>query len=145
MHSWRAMKTIRAGVLGALLLSCIFSGCDLYQLADAIGMCEDRISFGAVSPDERYIATAYHRDCGATTDTTTYVNIRSATAKFVGQGKDVVLAIEWLVPIGLFWTDNVHLSVQAIGCPSKVYRQEMVWHDISISYESFGQIITESR
>jgi hypothetical protein len=93
--------------------------------------CEDTIRTSAVSPDGKYIATVYERDCGATADLSIIVNLRDASTKFNGrEGRVFIVKGQPQVDIG--WNDKTSLK---IACSStNIFKQEKSWQDISISY-----------
>jgi hypothetical protein len=123
----------------AIFIALTISGCDFYKIFDTIGLCKEQETIGAISPNGRYAATVYQRTCGATTGWDTFINIRPWPGRFRGGGRDVIFGIEGLYAINVVWTDNSHLRVESIRCNSdKVFKQEKIWRDISISYESYG-------
>ncbi len=84
-------------------------------LAAACGdMCGDKAVSSAVSPDGRYIARAFVRNCGATTAYVTRVDLannrrwrRNETAVYVEE------AVREVRPV---WADSRHLVIICDGC-----------------------------
>jgi hypothetical protein len=133
------------GLVAMALLTLIVlaaSGCDRLLF----GACKNTITFGAISPDGRYVATVYQRACGAPTGVATRVEIQSLSTKFKGQPKDSIFAFAGPIPVGVVWIDNSSLRVECIRCaPDKIFKQEKAWKDVTISYESYGDIGAEHR
>jgi hypothetical protein len=76
-----------------ILASYLLRGCD---------PCANTIQAEAKSPDGKYIATAFIRDCGATTDFSPQVHLRAAGERsgktgnvFIGEGSTNI-QISWL-------------------------------------------------
>lgn len=134
------------GIVATLIILFVACWCYFYPLSDLVGLCRNEITFAATAPDGRYVATVYQRRCGPPSRSAIYVSIRAVPSRFKATPNDSILVIDWTLPIGLFWTDNSHLVVQSIGWPADhVVRQEKVWHDVSVSYESYGKIMTDNR
>jgi hypothetical protein len=118
------------------------SGCDRFLF----GACKNTITFGAISPDGRYIATVYQRACAAPTGVATRVEIQPFSTKFKGQPKDSIFAFAGPIPVGVVWVDNSSLRVECIRCArEKIFKQEKNWRDVAISYESYGKIVMDFR
>jgi hypothetical protein len=89
---------------GALIgLLVILSGC---------GMCANDIVQEIVSPDGKYVATAFIRNCGATTDYSPQVYLRKTGKRladkgnvFIGDHSDFI-RIEWLSATELLVSSN---------------------------------------
>lgn len=96
--------------------------------------CEDAIKVEMKSPDGKYIATLYERDCGATTDFSTIVNLRAGSAKFNGEDERVFV-IEGRPQVELVWKGNANLQLDCRGCRAEdIFKQERAWKDVTISY-----------
>jgi hypothetical protein len=88
------------------------------------------------SPDGKYIACLYERDCGATTDTAKTVNIRNAAAKFDG-GEARILIIKGKAKITLNWKNPQLLSITSDAYDAQnIFTQERKWKEVSIEYLS---------
>ncbi|MGH9877893.1 MAG: DUF5412 family protein [Nitrososphaerales archaeon] len=96
--------------------------------------CDDEIKHEKGSPDGKYVATFYERDCGATTDFSTIVNIRPRAEKFNGK-KGSLFIVKGRHQINIAWKDRGKLQIECKDCRSEdVFKQERVWSDIEISY-----------
>jgi hypothetical protein len=94
--------------------------------------CNDEVKNESSSPDGKYVVAFYERDCGATTDFSTMVNIRDSSIKFDGN-KDVILVVKGRHQISFNWKDNRRIQVECANCPpSDVFRQEKSWKDVQI-------------
>jgi hypothetical protein len=96
--------------------------------------CEDTIKTEVKSPDGKYVATLYERDCGATTDFSTIVNLRDSSARFKGDDLGVVI-LKGQHKLDLVWDGNRKLRLQCHDCRTDdIFKQEKVWKDIDISF-----------
>ncbi len=96
--------------------------------------CADTIKSEAKSPDGKYIVTLYERDCGATTDFSTIVNIRASSAKFNGE-EGRVLIVKGQPEVLLAWKDNTRLQLECHDCRANdIFKQEKSWKDVIVSY-----------
>jgi hypothetical protein len=89
------MKTFLIGT-GALLLA----GC---------GMCGNTVKNSAASPDGKYVATAFIRDCGATTDYSPQVYIGRPGKAVSGKGN--VFVGDHSSDIQVKWTSSTNLMI----------------------------------
>jgi hypothetical protein len=95
--------------------------------------CGDQIKTERASPDLKYTATVYERDCGATTDFSTIVNLRESSTKFNGEELGPVV-IKGQHSINLEWDGNTRLRLQCTDCRSEeIFKQEKRWKDVEIS------------
>lgn len=95
--------------------------------------CEDTIKLEAKSPDRKYVATLYERDCGATTDFSTIVNLREDSANFNGDDLGIVI-VKGQHKLDLVWDGNTKLQLQCHDCrPDDIFKQERTWKDVQIS------------
>jgi hypothetical protein len=95
--------------------------------------CEDTIKTEARSPDGKYAATLYERDCGATTDFSTIVNLRVSSARFNADELGVVI-LKGQHKLDLVWDGNTKLQLKCDDCrPDDVFKQEKTWKDVDIS------------
>ena len=96
--------------------------------------CEDTIKIEAKSPDGKYLATYYERDCGATTDFSTIVQLRDSSASFEGDALGSVI-VKGQHKLDLVWDDNRKLRLQCHDCRAEdIFKQEKTWKDIDISF-----------
>lgn len=97
--------------------------------------CEDTIKADVRSPDGKYTATVYERDCGATTDFSTIVSVREGFAKFKGDALGPVI-VEGQHRIDVIWDGNTRLRLLCQDCrESEIFKQERSWQGVVISLE----------
>jgi len=110
-----------------------------FALTTCGNMCGDEKLQDAKTPDGRYISTVYIRDCGATTDYVTHVQIRDSSSSFNSEDWDgVVLTAKYRNVFRLIWKDNNHLAVACMECKAEnILRTTSHWRDITIVTE-FG-------
>lgn len=98
------------------------------------GDCEDAIRTEIRSPDGKYTATLYERDCGATTDFSTILNLRESLTKFKGNDLGPII-VKGQHRIELAWDGNTRLRLQCSDCrPEEIFKEERGWKDIEISF-----------
>lgn len=95
--------------------------------------CSDTILAEEKSPDGRYIATLFERDCGATTDFSTIVNLREINSKF-DPDDGTIFVVSGRHPVKLIWKSEVELLV--ICKSGEVFRSEPAWQNIKVSYKT---------
>jgi hypothetical protein len=79
------------------------------------------------------MATVYERDCGATTDFSTIVNLRESSAKFNGDDLGSVI-VKGQHRIDLIWDGNTKLRLQCRDCrQDEIFKQERSWKDVEIT------------
>jgi hypothetical protein len=104
-------------------------GCDLSLL----GSCEDAILSEAASPGGRYVATAFERGCGATTDFSTLVSLRESGEKFDPEDQGWILSISGRHSPTLAWSAENRLVIHYP--PAETFTKEVSWKDVIIAYQ----------
>ncbi len=131
------MHTIKRVVIGLNKIACVLIVAAALQLSGCKSLvftCEDTIKTEAKSPDGKNVAVLFERDCGATTDVSTIVSLRSISTKLDEQ-EGRVFVIEGQHQIALVWEENTRLRIDCSRCSTDdVFKQEKKWHDVSISY-----------
>lgn len=111
----------------------------------SIGLCSEEQVAEAYSPDEKYLARAFVRNCGATTGYLTHVNLHPYWSWFntewvgtIRQGQ--VFANTCYSDVKLVWLSNSNLEIQYESCSKglndrrTVTMRENSWDEISITY-----------
>jgi hypothetical protein len=113
-----------------LLLAAFASGCG--------PRCDNAVTAELTSPSGGYVATVYERDCGATTDFSTLVNIRAASTQFdANQG--IVFVVRGRRVLNISWKSNKNLNIDCADCVDRdVFRREGSWNGMAISYHLQG-------
>jgi hypothetical protein len=102
------------------------------------GRCTEKLGLSETSPDGRYVASLFERNCGATVGLVPHVNLRARSREFVvdrsGAIKDgEVVVLQDPARVELAWKDGAHLTIK---CPrSAIFRSQEMWNDVVISYE----------
>lgn len=119
------MKAVLTGVLGVVGLS----GCD----GGLFGDCADTVKAEAPSPDGRYVATVFERDCGATTDFSTHVSLREADEPFDPSTQTRVLTVAGKAAVDVEWSTEGALSVALPA--AETFTKLETWRDVRIVYK----------
>jgi hypothetical protein len=96
--------------------------------------CDNKIKSENPSPDGKYVATLFERNCGATTDFSTIVNLRESSAKLKGEDLGVLI-LKGEHKLDVIWEGNTRLRLQCRDCrPDDIFKQEKTWQGIEISF-----------
>jgi len=110
-------------------------------LAGCLIDCGDTINLEKTSPAQKYVATVFERDCGATTDYSTIVVLRRFGSSFDPESGRIFI-MKGRVPVTLTWADSSSLLITRPECgpeddrnvKDKVFKRERKWNGVSISY-----------
>jgi hypothetical protein len=124
----------RAAFLIVAILAAI-QGCNPIGLT---GDCSDETKLVVSSPDGRYVATWYERDCGTTTRFANIVSLRAAEAKF--DPSDAAARI-WVAKnqprLRIRWQDDSTLRVECEECPKRdIVKQVKSWQGVTILHSN---------
>lgn len=139
--SRRSMRWIGAV---ALLLTLFYAGITLTPWS--IGLCGEHARGEAYSPDRRYLAKAFIRNCGATTGLITHVNLRSGWSYFnptlvgmIDEGQ--VFTNDCGSKVNLVWIDSSHLEIQYERCArrsdgkDRAFLKAGSWKKVKVTYQ----------
>lgn len=115
--------------LGVLALCLASAGCE--RVEDFL-LCSTEVESSILSPDGAYLASTFHRECGATTNFNTQVTIRAAHHSFdprVGR----IFAVDGRRTLILTWRSRRDLVIPMPD--DTVYEQLTSWNDVAIHYE----------
>lgn len=118
------MKAVLVGILGVTVLS----GCG----GGLFGDCVDTVEAEALSPDGRYVATVFARNCGATTDYSTHVSLREADDSFDPRTQARVLTLAGKAKVDLEWSTETTLSISLPA--AEALTKVKTWRDVRIHY-----------
>ncbi len=99
--------------------------------------CDERLLKAVESPDRRYVAALFRRDCGATTRPALHVNIRPATRSFaIGSDGTItegsVFVADHVEGADVRWTGP---RVLQVVCPAgRAFQRLAWWEDVHIAY-----------
>jgi hypothetical protein len=107
----------------------------IYALSRSQTDCSNDVLQEAMSSDGKQIATAFERNCGATTPFVRIVSVRPGGSRFDSENTDEwVFTVEGQPDIQLTWTAPERLTVK-YGGGSRVFRKAVVWYGLVITYE----------
>ena len=103
--------------------------------------CSDQSLADVKSPDGRYVATLFARNCGATTSYLFHVNLRTDSKEFtpdfsgnIKEGEVFGIDSYRVLPV---WKNATTLVIKCPDCPAdQAVNWERSWKDITILYES---------
>lgn len=116
----------------ATISSVALCGCSLFE---GLAPCDTQVQKQVRSPGGQYVATVFHRECGATTGFNTQVGIRRSSKAFDPQSGQV-LAIAGQHDVTLAWIGNTRLVVSFP--PDRVYNEQRSWEDVQVEYKTLG-------
>lgn len=122
------IKLIIWVVLISILGLAGLSGCDNVLFGD----CTDAMKAEARSPDGRYVATVFERDCGATTDFSTHVGIRKNDKLMMFSEQVSVLTIKGRETVDVEWSTDETLLISLPK--AKTFTKLQAWRDVKIVY-----------
>jgi hypothetical protein len=115
-------------LLAAIALS--FSGCASLLHSN----CENTVKVEVRSPNSKYVATTFERNCGATTDFSTIVDLRESSAKFKDVDSSVVV-VKGQHKLDLVWDGNAKLRIECRDCRAEdIFKHESSWEGIAIDF-----------
>jgi hypothetical protein len=107
----------------------------VYALSRSQTDCSNEVLQEAMSSDGKYIATAFERNCGATTPFARIVGVRSGRSRFDSESTDEwVFTVEGQPDIQLTWMAPERLTIRYAG-GGHVFRKAVIWYGLVISYE----------
>lgn len=95
--------------------------------------CSNSVKSTLVSPDGKYCAVSFERDCGATTRTSRQVSIVLNGSKNVSGVGNVFILDGTSVMV--CWDNAKQLRVAYSGNENKVFKKKNEYRDISIVYQ----------
>lgn len=133
MKRW--IKYTLTGVLPAAFLLALAFGA-LYYLFSPFGMCANEVFAQENSPDGKYKALVFQRDCGATTGFSTQVSVLKMQEELGDEGGNsfIVDGHPNETHIELLWADSSNLTIKNTT-HLETYRKESRVQSISINYE----------
>ena len=86
------------------------------------------------SPNGRFVASVFRKDCGATTDYVTGVVLQPIDEAFDDDSRDVVLVMKGIVLVTQSWTteNEIHLRLPPFD---PIFRQVDRWNEIKVTIE----------
>lgn len=119
-------------IIAAAMLLALFVGGGLVVTYLLGSICEDTVMKKAVSPDSRWTAYYFQRNCGQATPVTHYVGILPSSQRFKASVKNIVLAISEIDTVNMQWQGNSRLL---IAIPyGKIHSQKDKFEEVEIVY-----------
>lgn len=104
-------------------------------------MCSEKQIVQSESPNRKYIATFFERNCGATSGYVYHVNLKEKESWLIpsieGYNEDGQIFVGDGRRVDLIWKDEKTLLIKCNDCAadSRIHL-ENTWKDVSISYQS---------
>jgi hypothetical protein len=142
-----ALVMTLAVLVWAVVLGSRFRGA--YQTLGSVAPCEESNQGQTLSPDRRYIATVFVRDCGAPTGYVTHVNLRKATDVFMADRGGVIATGQVVTTQGVAvarptWVRNAELEVRLWGEGPLAINVATMWNDVVIHAVDEGKVPAQS-
>jgi hypothetical protein len=97
--------------------------------------CEDKVKVRVPAGDGQIVATVFERNCGATTDLSTLVNLQTTSSRFDANAGRLFI-IKGRYDITLNWATPKHLVITCRGCQRHdIFREVAVEGDIDVTYD----------
>ena len=118
---------IKSNLIGFVVLLFLLSAC-------SSDLCGSTIIKESVSPGQKYIATVYEWDCGATTSFNRVINLRSYGSDFDGEDQgNWIYSLEGQLDVDVMWMSKDELKVfYPAGTDPQA---QTTWHDVRISFQ----------
>lgn len=98
-------------------------------------ICSNEIIDEKVSPNGKYIASFFERNCGATTPYVQVISLRPSNKKYNSENyNDWVFTIHGKSDVKMYWEDNYKLQI-SFSQTSDNPTQRTQWQEITISYK----------
>ncbi len=107
-----------------LLMSC--------RKAGMFSDCSDDLIWEGMSPDRKYVLSVVERNCGATTDYSTLVSLRSADQPLSLERQKWVHSLKGRRYVEAQWTGARSVGVRHE--PADVFANQKRWKDVDIVY-----------
>ena len=112
-----------------LLLGAFLGSCDA-------SLCSNELINEVASPNGKYIASVFERNCGATTPYVRVVSLHSSDAKLAPEDSDDwVFTIHGQSDVKVSWIADDKLKVSYSGTGEQPTRREKKWKGIVIAYD----------
>jgi hypothetical protein len=106
-------------------------------------MCSDQVLSVSTSPDEVLAATAFLRNCGATTEFSSIVSIHRKSEGFLDK-QDIVFIAKGRHQLSLDWSAARKLSIKCSTCSRAiVFRQVVVVGNIDVDYQLGSAVVSQ--
>src|SRR6266576_3283191 len=131
----KSTRGISTTKMAATRKNSLFLGlvCSLIWLVSC-NPCSDTPRSKATSADGRLVANFYERNCGATTDFSSMVNVQSTSDKFRAE-EGLLFVAKGRYDLSVSWTGPRTLLITCPSCARKnVFREVVALGDIDVRY-----------
>lgn len=99
-------------------------------------MCGNTICSSSLSPNKKYKAIVFQRDCGATTGFSTQISLIKANKNLPNKSGNIFIADGHpdKTKIKLLWINNTHIMVSHLE-DLEIFKNEKLIKNIAIDYE----------
>jgi len=116
------------------LVTFTFALCSFQCSLPSLVACDDKIEAVSKSPNEKYLATLFVRNCGATTDYSSIVKINPASTSSTND-QDLVFIVRGDFDVRMIWQDDSSIRLSCEECKTDdIFKQDKSWRDVTISY-----------
>ncbi|MEO8275761.1 MAG: hypothetical protein ABI639_06045 [Thermoanaerobaculia bacterium] len=112
-----------------LVAALSFVGCQRQTHFD----CADSVKRELISPDGRYVALMFERDCGATTSVSTLVAIRESRKRLDLKEARLILSLKESWDLALEWNSPQALTIH-LPEGARTYTKLATWQGVQITY-----------
>lgn len=109
--SARGLRRLKYVLIGVLALGVLAWGYLTLLLQSLVFDCADEVQSSVASPDGKWVATVFERDCGATTDFSMQINVRRASETFDGDSTPPVFVAKGRRDVRIAWDASRRLMV----------------------------------
>jgi len=127
-------SSVLFALAGGILIGALLCYGVLFLGGTPLPGCADYIAEEAIAPTGDFVATVFVRNCGATADFTTFVNIRPAGSKFDGDAFPVALILGGRRLVNIEWTAPRQLLVRRPAARDALFRETPLLEGITLKY-----------
>lgn len=127
MKLWKKLVIVLGAII-TLLVAIILVFLQSFTLFD----CSNEIKKEYASPSNKYTATLFYRDCGATTKYATVISLRYGVDEFLYTKEDVIASQEGKSNITIEWDSNNVLRI--FESRDNLFAAKTFWDGVKIEY-----------
>lgn len=131
---WRKWYIAIPLLIGLLFIAVWMARKHVDEFATAMG-CTDHMLSTVNSPDGRYTAFVFRRECGATAPDSTQANVQPIGASLKSEKYKAFVVVGGAPGLNLRWDNANQLVVSGIAA-EHIYRQESIVDGIRVRYEA---------
>lgn len=104
-------------------------------LAGCGRVCEEKTIRKYTSPNSKYVAVLFERNCGAVSSTETHVNLRRSWSWFSSEPEGAIFDGEVFLgteDVNVTWTDSNNLYIESLGGAKAIQSCKLSWNEVTI-------------